>query len=486
MGARRIRRVGTAVAVVLVAALVPASALAHKRFASSAGANSGNCAAPDTPCSLARAVQTVSQDGDEVIVEPGSYTSQSIDQAKRLYVHGKKGSPAPVIKGTTDPWEIASGADGSRLSGLHIELTTGPGTALFTGVPATFDHLELVANGGTTSTPADVRAFLATAPATIEHSTVNVNSNASGSARHTVEAEAGKLKLQDVTILRQGGSTAALASTATGKVDGTGLFVSTDGANGVVLLGAGGDRLRKSEVDKAATLANQDGIYATAARVTLDRVDVTAGVSGGAAAVELHGNHAIVDRSTIDGNAGSGYGLALFGDQAVVRRSYLEGGSAGLRLNGSDPRASVFDTVAWAISGGNGVVSEGHLKLRGVTAVAQNGMTLGNAGLQTVADGKIDARNVIAIGTTDLANVGQEIKIAYSDYDTKTNSIVNGGHNIHGDCQLRNPGNGEFHIHQPSSPCIDAGASYGSTGDFEGDPRPRGPAFDIGADEFNG
>jgi hypothetical protein len=266
-------------------------------------------------------------------------------------------------------------------------------------------------------------------------------------------------------------------------VHGTDLYVTTDGTGAVLLDGAGGDVLQDSTVGKASTVANAITLDAEAAGVTLRKVEVSTGVSGGVGAVELHGANATLDRVTADASAGTGYGLSIFGDGAKIRRSFAEGGSAGLRLNGSDTHAAVYDTVAWAESGGNGVVSEGHLKLRGVTAVAQSGATLGNAGLQTVGDGRIDAVNVIAQGTNDLAAVGDTIKIAYSDYDTHTGPIDSGGHNIHGDCDLRNPGNGNFHIHQPSSPCIDAGTNYFSTGDFENDPRPLGGGFDIGADE---
>jgi len=45
---------------------------------------------------------------------------------------------------------------------------------------------------------------------------------------------------------------------------------------------------------------------------------------------------------------------------------------------------------------------------------------------------------------------------------------------------------GNFHLHD-GSPAIDKGADLSEQGvrtDFEGDHRPQGAAFDIGADEF--
>jgi parallel beta-helix repeat protein/predicted outer membrane repeat protein len=71
---------------------------------------------------------------------------------------------------------------------------------------------------------------------------------------------------------------------------------------------------------------------------------------------------------------------------------------------------------------------------------------------------------------------------------TVTYSDVEGGYsgegNIDLDPQFVNPPGGDLHV-QPGSPCVDAGCSIGGlTQDFEGDPRPYGPGFDIGADEY--
>ena len=61
--------------------------------------------------------------------------------------------------------------------------------------------------------------------------------------------------------------------------------------------------------------------------------------------------------------------------------------------------------------------------------------------------------------------------------------VAPGAHDISTDPLLVDPAHGDFHL-AAGSPCIDAGdpANYPET-DFEGDPRPMGPAPDIGADE---
>ena len=47
------------------------------------------------------------------------------------------------------------------------------------------------------------------------------------------------------------------------------------------------------------------------------------------------------------------------------------------------------------------------------------------------------------------------------------------------------PANNDYHLN-PDSPCIDAGMDAGVYDDFDGDTRPQGIGFDIGADEYVG
>ena len=61
--------------------------------------------------------------------------------------------------------------------------------------------------------------------------------------------------------------------------------------------------------------------------------------------------------------------------------------------------------------------------------------------------------------------------------------IVTGTVNIWGDPDFVNPDGGNYHL-GPGSAAIDAGVDAGVLTDIDGDPRPIGPGFDIGADEF--
>ena len=82
----------------------------------------------------------------------------------------------------------------------------------------------------------------------------------------------------------------------------------------------------------------------------------------------------------------------------------------------------------------------------------------------------------------DLGNeIGNYHNIPIVNY-----SDIQGGYSGEGNINV-NPlfiGNGDLHLTSPS-PCIDAGISSGAPStDFEGDPRPQGNGYDMGADEF--
>ena len=69
-------------------------------------------------------------------------------------------------------------------------------------------------------------------------------------------------------------------------------------------------------------------------------------------------------------------------------------------------------------------------------------------------------------------------------------SNVEGGYegegNIDADPLFAAPGNGDYHL-TDGSPCVDTGTADGAPDtDFEGDPRPSGDGYDMGADEHGG
>jgi hypothetical protein len=104
-------------AVAVAALAAPSSALAAQRYASPAGLSTGSCLTPATACDLATAIHgdgiaNSPSAGDEVIVEPGSYTNNAIliAGAPNMFIHGDFGGLRPVInEPTTGELQFSSG-----------------------------------------------------------------------------------------------------------------------------------------------------------------------------------------------------------------------------------------------------------------------------------------------------------------------------------------------------------------------------------------
>ncbi len=110
----------------------------------------------------------------------------------------------------------------------------------------------------------------------------------------------------------------------------------------------------------------------------------------------------------------------------------------------------------------------------------------GAGGIYNRLSSQTTVTNCIMWGDWPFEIVNQEAPstslITYSD--------IQGGYmgtgNIAKDPMFESPATGDFHIIR-GSPCIDKGTSNGAPNtDFEGDPRPQGTGYDIGADEYIG
>jgi hypothetical protein len=117
------------VSAVLFLLLAP-SASAVVRHASPMGdASSSGCTAAEPPCSLKRAVETVANPGDEVILAAGTYTVTSpVAVNKAIDVHGAAGVPRPRVTNASAGVFSLSVA-GARLAHVQLE---APGSAVTT------------------------------------------------------------------------------------------------------------------------------------------------------------------------------------------------------------------------------------------------------------------------------------------------------------------------------------------------------------------
>ena len=75
-----------------------------------------------------------------------------------------------------------------------------------------------------------------------------------------------------------------------------------------------------------------------------------------------------------------------------------------------------------------------------------------------------------------------EFTLFYSN-TTNYGSGMMSTNEVHGDPVFLNPSAGDYHI-GPGSAALDAGPDAGLMDDIDGQPRPYGPGFDLGADEI--
>jgi hypothetical protein len=96
------------VPIVLLAGAAPAAATPGPRYASPTGTSAQDCSTPASACDIATAIDGSGGNdpvaGQEVIVEPGTYTlSSTLDPTVNTNIHGAAGQPRPVITASGFP-----------------------------------------------------------------------------------------------------------------------------------------------------------------------------------------------------------------------------------------------------------------------------------------------------------------------------------------------------------------------------------------------
>jgi uncharacterized repeat protein (TIGR01451 family) len=176
--------------------------------------------------------------------------------------------------------------------------------------------------------------------------------------------------------------------------------------------------------------------------------------------------------------ADSGGGLLLFESNPVLTNNVVADNQAiatgsGLYLAGSSPR--LFHTTIARNLGGDG-----------------SGLHIADSGSQTST---VALTNTILVGhqVGITATAGNSARLQATLWGTGTwanvqdwggpGAISTGTLNLSGGPGFLDPDGGDYHI-GPDSAALDAGLDAGVTVDVDGEPRPVGDGFDIGADEL--
>ncbi len=193
-------------------------------------------------------------------------------------------------------------------------------------------------------------------------------------------------------------------------------------------------------------------------------------VYGHGGGLAIYGSGEIVGNLFLGNSAGAGSGLYVSGESTLInnviaenRSSYSDG--SGLYLRRSSHRL-LHNTIAR--NTGNGVyLDDSTVWLSNTVLVSQ---TVGIS----VTPGSTATLNATMWGSGTWANT--------TDWGG-AGTIITGTVNVWGNPAFAAPDAGDYHI-TPDSAATDAGVDAGVATDVDGEPRPTGTGYDIGADEL--
>jgi len=226
-------------------------------------------------------------------------------------------------------------------------------------------------------------------------------------------------------------------------------------------------------------------------------------VGGG---MRLQGGQAVVQQCWFLYNQGffGGGGLAVMGGRLSLERCFLayNRGAPGAGIAFSQaPSFTLSNNMIqqnWAPSGGvpSGVYAE--MGSRGAllhNTIAGNLSNGAGIGIELDGETNVSAVNTILVGHSVGISVGVGCRAALegtlwgagdSANDTERvvyGTLTPGSVNVRGDPQFVNAAFYDYHI-GPGSAAIDRGVNAGVRVDYDGDLRPSGAGYDIGADEY--
>jgi hypothetical protein len=193
--------------------------------------------------------------------------------------------------------------------------------------------------------------------------------------------------------------------------------------------------------------------------------------------------------------SGNGGGLLAYapsiltGTEFISNQAALSGGGASFDGWGARIVDAVFahNTAASGASIGlDQIVGEPSEFLH--VTIADSSLNPGAA--IAVFSGTLGITNsIIASHAIGISNTGGTV---YQDYNlfsgnvlTQAGAVAGGIHSLNGNPAFVSPATGDYHIRFGSA-AMDRGVDAGVTTDFDGEARPRGRGFDIGADEYAG
>jgi parallel beta-helix repeat protein len=476
------------------------------------GINSGSCSTPATACRTVQYAVDKAGTGDEIRVASGVYTdvnnygglAQVVYISKTVTIHGgyttsNWTTPYPITQPTTLDAQgqgrvlYITGNISPTIEGLRI--TGGDATGLG-GDPWGVGS----AGGG---------VYIITATATLSNNQVFTNTAYFGGGLYLSSSNA---KLSGNTIMSN-------AITADGGGGGLFLYFSpavlssnTVASNtayiggGLYLCGSAAVLSENTIMYNTTAVGGGLGLDSSDATLNGDTIVYNIATSNGGGLRLFNSGITLTNAIVAYNHAGrDGGGLFVncsggtFDSNIVISNTAGQNGG-GLHLQQESDATLTNNIVAdnWANNKGGGLYIEGSWPRLLHTTIARNGSGDGSGIYVTDEDdwyySTVALTNTILVshtvgiavmaGNTALLEAtlwGSGAWANGTDW-AGTGTIITGTHNYWGDPAFVDPNAGDYHI-TAASEARDAGVNAGVDDDIDGDPRPQGGGYDIGADE---
>jgi hypothetical protein len=260
---------------------------------------------------------------------------------------------------------------------------------------------------------------------------------------------------QDVTVLADPGATLSEAST------------------GVILTVTGSSQVSIYDLTITGALGSTSvGISmppGNTATLALHRITVS---NGGGVGISASGGTLTVQRSTISGNTGGG--ISISSGAFTLENDFITANGAATSSFGGVK----IDAITTA---GTHQFDFNTISANVGPATVDTGVLCGTVTVPITLDSDIVYANTVSGGGVQFGG-SSNCTATYSDIGPDGSAT---GTDLNADPLFSNPSTGDYHL-TSGSPCIDKADPAATLDiDFDGDTRPQGSGFDIGADEYH-
>jgi len=451
----------------------------------------GDCS-QGNPCDLQTALSQA-VDGDTLYLAQGTYTGTggaviTVTKSITLYGGWDGTTTTPVVRDPDTYPTTLNGEDMRRV--VYIDEHAAP---VIDGFIITGGNATGLGGGQFAGSDAGGGIYSLNASPTIQN---NIITNNVASTQPDVRALGGGIYIKSDTtsaVVRYNRILSNTAGIAIRQGDGGGLFIDSAGD---VLSNTFRDNVACRNCDRS----NGGGVYVgwttTEIVITQNQFENNQARWGGG--IMLIWSAVEVNENTIIGNTATQFGGGLYGwydrgsniNANVIMSntaSSLAGGLGVYITQGPEATWLVNNIIAHnqAGSAGGAVFAYSDWNLSAIT-VTHNTMVSNGTGIgigdnmtATLVNNIVVSHTIGITVTAPDGNVFADHTLFWGNADDG----IRGANPVDSDPAFVNTNVGDYHI-GPDSGAIDAGVDAGVATDIDGDPRPIGPGYDIGADEF--